>query len=416
MGHKNGSVTMGSQFGKTLTLKDTQTASFSMPVSTEESSKALDAGSMVCFETFLQPAPPFYFGNRITKELGPLLKQQKFDRVYLVTNQMLLDLYGQEVTNVLRDNGIEHHVVTIEASESTKNFATLEYLCETLVERNLSKASIVIGFGGGCLTNIVGLAAGLIFRGIRYVEMPTTLMGITDSTLSNKQAVNGRHGKNHFGMYYGPIFIFGDTQFLATEPVEGKRAAIAEGIKNGFISDPALVTYFDGKLQTKLEDYNERDLTELAYKIIQSKLKILERDPTERDYAMTLEYGHTFGHAMEFLTHGAIPHGYAVAKGMCIAAEMSHKLGHISRETVDLHYRLFGDRLGVDLSIPEDLSVEDIIQAMKTDNKKTAAGTKFVLLQEVGTCLNPDGDYQVSVSPEVVTSVLQDYKLKARNI
>jgi 3-dehydroquinate synthetase len=213
-------------------------------------------------------------------------------------------------------------------------------------------------------------------------------------------------------MYYAPIFIFGDTRFLVTEPVGGKRAALAEGIKNGFISDPALVSYFENKLQEKLEDYSERDLTELADKIIQSKLRILERDPTERDYAMTLEYGHTFGHAMEFLTHGNIPHGYAVAKGMCIAAEMSHKLGHISREIVDLHYRLFGDCLGVDLSIPTNINIEDIILAMKSDNKKTADGTKFVLLKEIGSCLNPDGDYQVSVQADVVKSVLQTYKLK----
>lgn len=406
---------MGSRFGATLKLRGDRADP--IVVSTNScGTNGLDEGiSMACFKTHLLPDPPFYFGNRITEEFGPLINQQKFDRVYLVTNQFLLDAYGEELTDVLQRNGIEHHVITIEASESTKNFSTLEYLCEALVERNVSKASIVIGFGGGCLTNIVGLAAGLIFRGIRYIEMPTTLMGITDSTLSNKQAVNGQHGKNHFGMYYAPIFIFGDTKFLLSEPADSKRAAIAEGIKNGFISDPALVTYFEGKLQEKLEDYTESDLTELADKIIRSKLRILERDPTEKDYAMTLEYGHTFGHAMEFLTHGKIPHGYAVAKGMCIAAEMSHRLGHISREDVALHYHLFGERLGLDLSIPEDISVEDIIQAMKSDNKKTAGGTKFVLLQEVGTCLNPDGDYQVSVQPEVVKSVLQAYKFKNAN-
>jgi len=408
---------MGSQFGAALDVRGDRTTSISLSVETGDTGgdtcrQGSVGSSMTCFKTHLQPDPPFYFGNRIANELGPLINQHPFDRVYLVTNQLLLDAYGKELTEALQRNGIEHDVITIEASESTKNFTTLEYLCETLVERDLSKASIIIGFGGGCLTNIVGLAAGLIFRGIRYIEMPTTLMGITDSTLSNKQAVNGRHGKNHFGMYYAPIFIFGDTRFLVTEPVDGKRAALAEGIKNGFISDPALVTYFENKLQEKLEDYSERDLTELADKIIRSKLRILERDPTERDYAMTLEYGHTFGHAMEFLTHGNIPHGYAVAKGMCIAAEMSHKLGYISREIVDLHYRLFGDCLGVDLSIPSNISIEDIIQAMKSDNKKTADGTKFVLLKEIGSCLNPDGDYQVSAEPNVVRSVLQTYKLK----
>jgi 3-dehydroquinate synthetase len=367
---------------------------------------------MIRLKTYLQPDPPYYLGNRIIDELGPLLKLYSFDRVYLVTNQFLLDSHGEDLLRVFRRNAIAHTVVTIEASETTKTFATLEDLCETLVDRNISKSSIVVGFGGGCLTNIVGLAAGMIFRGLRYVEMPTTLMAVTDSSLSNKQAVNGRHGKNQFGIYYAPLFIFGDTHYLASEPASGRRAALAEGVKNGFISDPALVKYFALKLDEDLEAYTEKDLYELAYKIIQSKLKILERDPSEKHYAMTLEYGHTFGHAMEFLTHGAISHGYAVSIGMCIAAELSHLLGFIPKNVVDLHYQLFGSCLGIDLSMPAGIDIDDMIRVMKSDNKKTGRGTKFVLLKRIGECLDPDGDYQVSVEAGVVKSVLRYYKAK----
>lgn len=365
---------------------------------------------MIHFKTHLQPDPTFYFGNRIVHELGPLLRRLEHDRVYLVSNPRLLGLYGAEIQQALRSAGITYCVAPIEDGEDNKNFSTLRDLCETLVAQNVSKASIILGFGGGCLTNIAGLSAGLIFRGIRYVEMPTTLMGITDSSLSNKQAINGAKGKNHFGIYYAPQFLFGDTHFLVSEPVSGKKAAIVEGIKNGLISDAGLVDYFEAALERPLEAYSELDFHEFAHRIIHSKLTILKRDPSEKASALTLEYGHTFGHAIEFLSQGKICHGFAVAKGMCIAAELGHRLGYIPRAIVDRHYYLFGTLLGLDLAIPEELGVDQILSAINSDNKKTAQGTKFVLLKKTGECLNPDGDFQVFVEPQVVRSVLSDYK------
>ncbi|MBP2654790.1 MAG: hypothetical protein H6Q73_2359 [Firmicutes bacterium] len=367
---------------------------------------------MINFKTHLSPDPTYYFGNRITHELGKLIKQYDFDKVFLVTNDILLNLYGKELTNIFDQNAIPHIVVTIPDGEHHKNFSNLENLCEKLVQNQISKGSIIIGFGGGCLTNIVGLAAGLIFRGIRYIEMPTTLMGITDSTLSNKQAICGKTGKNQFGMYYAPIFLFGDTKYLLSESISGRKFCITEAIKNGFISDGNLLEYFDTKLDEDIAAYSEADLNELALKIIQSKLKILKRDPSEKRYGMTLEYGHTFGHAIEFFTDGQIPHGLSVAKGMCIAAELSHYLGYISQALVDKHYYFFQNKLGLDISIPEHMSVDDMMKSFLADNKKTASGVKYVLLKELGECLNPDGDYQVFVEPEIVRKVLTEYKNK----
>jgi 3-dehydroquinate synthase len=368
---------------------------------------------MVNFKTYLQPDPTYYFGNRIVDELGILLNQQSsVDRVYLVTDPFLNGKYGDELSDMFARHGIRHRILEVDANEDTKNLETLAGLCQELVKDGISKCSIVIGFGGGCLTNIVGLTAGMIYRGVRCVEMPTTMMAVTDSSLSNKQAVNGALGKNHFGMYYAPIFLFGDTRYMYSEPLNGKRSAIVEGIKNGFISNPELLDYFEKKLAEDMNAYTERDFNDLCFKIIQSKLEILRRDPSEKRYAMTLEYGHTFGHAIEFLTHGKIPHGFAVAKGMCIAAELSQHLGYISGDVVDLHYELLGRKLGLDLSLPRNIGVSDIIRAMSTDNKKLACGVKYVLLGKVGECLNPDGDYQVSVDAETIEQVLHDYKVK----
>ena len=369
-------------------------------------------GNMISFKTYLSPDPTYYFGNQIIDQLGDLLKAQEVDRVFLVTNEVLKKLYASEITDVLEANGLPYDVLTIPDSEHDKSFTTLENLCDTLVGKFVTKGSIIIGFGGGCLTNIVGLAAALIFRGIRYIEMPTTFMGVTDSCLSNKQAVNGKHGKNQYGTYYAPIFLFSDTKFLQTESLPGRKSAIAEGIKNALINDASLLPYYQEVLDTDLDHLDPRALTELAYNIICSKLEILKQDPSEKHFAMALEYGHTFGHAIEFFSEGRIPHGIAVAKGMCIAAEISRKLGYMTQEEVDLHYSMFGKSLKIDLKIPESISVDDIMDTILADNKKTVKGVKYVILERLGTCLNPDGDFQVCVDEDLVRQALREHNAK----
>lgn len=367
-------------------------------------------GKMIRFKTYLSPDPTYYFGNNILEELGNLLLEQEHDRIYLITNETLLDLYGGEITDMFNKKGILYETLTIPDSEHDKSFATLENLCDTLVDKFVTKGSIIIGFGGGCLTNIVGLASGLIFRGIRYIEIPTTFMGITDSCLSNKQAVNGKFGKNQYGIYYAPIFIFGDTKYLQTESLAGRKSAIAEGIKNAFINDATLLPYYEDVLENAdLDHLDPITLTDLAYNVICSKLEILKQDPSEKLFAMALEYGHTFGHAIEFFSGGSIPHGIAVAKGMCIAAEISYKLGYMSREEVDLHYRLFGEKLNIDLKIPENISADDIMDTILADNKKTVKGVKYVILEKIGECLNPDGDYQICVDPALVRTAIREH-------
>lgn len=365
---------------------------------------------MMAFKANLHPDPTYYFGFDITGELGPLINEHVFDRVYFVTTEFLLNEYGKEIINEFEKHHIANVVLTIGDTEKDKTFANLENLCEQLVAKGITKGSIIIGFGGGCLTNIVGLAAGLIYRGIRYIEMPTTMMGLTDSTLSNKQAVNGKQGKNQYGMYHAPIFIFGDTKYLKTESLLGKKCAIAEGIKNALINDAGLLDFFEDLLEGDLDYVDGQTLTRLTQAIIESKLKILAADPSEKGFGMALEYGHTFGHAMEFFSDGKIPHGVAVAKGMCIAAELSHSMGYLSREEVDKHYYFFGQKLGLDLNIPEEITVENIMSTILADNKKTAKGIKYVVLDKIGECLNPDGDWQVCVEAGSVRKILQAYK------
>ena len=364
------------------------------------------------FSTELKNPCPYYLGCNSSEQFIEVLKEYEFDRIYFVTNGVLAELYGGHFKSLFQKNNIEYSFFEIKDTEEDKNFTTLEGLCEKLVQSNITKASIIIAFGGGCLGNIVGLASAMIFRGIRYIEIPTTLMSITDSTLSNKQAVNGREGKNLFGVYYTPIFIWGDVQSLKSEKIKNIKAALVEGIKNAFISDKSLLSFYEEILIQDKENYTVEELHKIAIRMIESKLPILKKDPSERDYAVILEYGHTYGHAMEWLTGGKIIHGLAVAKGMCIAAELSYKLGFITKEEKDLHYHVLRDLLKLDVTIPDDISVDDILSAIASDNKKNQKGITYILLKTVGECLNQDNSYDIYVDENTVRQVLEAYKEK----
>jgi 3-dehydroquinate synthetase len=256
--------------------------------------------------------------------------------------------------------------------------------------------------------NIVGLAAAMIYRGIRFVEMPTTVMGQTDSTLSNKQAVNGRRGKNHFGVYYAPLFIWADRRFLLTEPAHTAKGGLVEAVKNGFISDARFLDYIGSALDGRWPVERER-LDEVVPRIIDSKLAILERDPSEKKLGVILEYGHTFGHAIESLERGAVPHGEAVAIGMCLAAELSRALGLCSGELVARHYHVLRERVGVPVRMPVGITSEALMTRMASDNKKTSRGVRFVLLEDVARIHDPEGDYQTAVDPGLVRHIIDAF-------
>lgn len=366
-----------------------------------------EPGKVIQLSTELEKPSPFYFGYDIQDSFVSELEKYNFDRIFFFTEPHLFEFYGKDLYEKIS----EKYPCVLEfvpSGEKCKYFPVLEETCEKLIEKGASKKSILLAFGGGTVGNLVGLAAGLIYRGIRYVEIPTSMTGQTDSTLSNKQAVNGQSGKNHFGLYHAPIFIWADTKYLKTEPSFCRRSGIIEGIKNGFISDATFLDYLEETLNPEV-NFTDKQLTELAYKIILSKLEILKKDPSEKGYGIILEYGHTFGHGIEWLEQGKMSHGESVSFGMKIAAELAKELGLISQTDVERHYYVIEEKLGFNNPFPESITTEKLMEAMIADNKKTGAQLRFVLLEKIGQCYNPEGDFLVTVDPELVKKVVENF-------
>lgn len=370
--------------------------------------------NVIKFNTELEKNSPYFYGFKLESYLINELNKLEFDKLFFLTEESIFNLHGKKLFNIITEKFSNSILKILSPGEQNKFFYNLEELCENLIDHNITKKSILIAFGGGGIGNLVGLTAGLIYRGVRFIEIPTTFTGQTDSTLSNKQAINGKKGKNHFGLYHAPIFIVADTQYLITEPKEARRAGIVEGIKNGLISDKNFFEY----LFNNLKNYNFNDINttnELVLKIIQSKLEIIKKDPSEKHYGIILEYGHTFGHAIEWLMKGKMLHGDAVSFGMRIAAELSKELNLLSQHEVNLHYEIIEQKLCYNEILSEEITTERLIETMINDNKKTGRELRFVLLEKIGKCYNPEGDYLVTVDLNIVRKVLDKFILKQKS-
>ncbi|NJM73845.1 MAG: 3-dehydroquinate synthase [Scytonema sp. RU_4_4] len=367
-------------------------------------------GKVITLSTCLEKPSPFLFGFEIQDKFLEELEKYSFDKIFFLTEAHLFELYGKDLFNKISEK-YSCQIQFVPIGEKCKHFPVLEETCEILIVKGVSKNSILIAFGGGAVGNIVGLVAGLIFRGIRFIEIPTSMTGQTDSTLSNKQAINGKTGKNHFGLYHAPIFIWVDTKYLKTEPLSSRRSGIIEGIKNGFISGASFLDYLEEVLNLEVK-FTDEQLYQLAYNIILSKLRILKKDPGEKAYAIILEYGHTFGHAIEWLEK--VTHGEAVSYGMKIAAHLCLEMGLISQQDVKGHYYIIEEKLGFNNPFPTSITTEKLIDAMIADNKKTGQAPRFVLLEKIGQCYNPEGDYLVTVDKELLMKVIDNFIQKER--
>jgi len=352
-----------------------------------------------------QPCP-YYLGDNIVNYFPEYLRRFPHDKVVVVSSRIPNELFGDALFQALDSQGASVIRLVIDDRESSKNWRTLSSLCEALIEAGVTRDSILVALGGGVVGNVVGLAAGLVFRGIRYVEVPTTLMAQTDSVLSRKQAINGSTGKNQFGLYHTPLFIWSDVAYSRREPVRQTRSAVVEGIKNGLVNSPEWLDELIGILQAGIDNVYQ-NFEQFTLRLVQSKLSILERDPNEKKEAIILEYGHTFGHAIEWLSRGSIYHGEAVSIGMCTAAHLSLEMGLMEKDVLELHYYVLQELLGAPVRVPEELTPAQICNAMLSDNKRTSTGLSCLLLEKPGRLYRPNGSYLTKVSPEQVRQALQ---------
>ena len=313
----------------------------------------------------------YHFGADCVDRIAWHLGQYNTDRFLVVSDENVLGLHGETLLPELAKYA-PVEVMGSPAGERMKGLQALVTHLERAIESGATRRSVVVAFGGGVPGNLAGLVAGLLFRGVRFVHVPTTTVAAMDSTISLKQAVNSARGKNQFGLYHSPHAVFTDVKLMQTLPQAELRSGLGEMIKNCLAISPQAIPGLRGVLRSG--EWNSVDaLLWLLAESLAAKCRVMRADTKEQRSGLILEYGHTVGHALELCDHrlrgpAGISHGEAVAIGLRVAARVSAALGAMSVDGVLLHDDLVAT-LGVG-GIPPGISAEDVLAVVRSDNKR----------------------------------------------
>ena len=305
-------------------------------------------------------------------------------QVMIVTNETVAPLYLDRVENTLAGFRLER--VVLPDGEKHKNLQVWNRIMDGLLSGRFARDCTLVALGGGVIGDMAGFAAACYQRGVAFIQVPTTLLAQVDSSVGGKTGVNHALGKNMIGAFHQPECVIADTQTLDTLPDRELSAGIAEVIKYGLIRDPE----FFGWLEANMERLLSRDAEALAYAIERScrnKAEVVTADELEAGQRALLNLGHTFGHAIETgMGYGAWLHGEAVGAGMCMAAEMSARLGWLEAEAAERTRALIAAaRLPV--QAPSDLSPERLRDLMAVDKKVLDGRLRLVLMRGIGKSL-----------------------------
>ncbi len=306
----------------------------------------------------------------------------------IVTDENVAKFHLSTVENSLSAAGVRHSKIVIPAGESSKSWPIFSKTCDDIIAARVERGDLIVALGGGVVGDLSGFAAATIRRGMRFVQIPTTLLSQVDSSVGGKTAINSEHGKNLIGAFHQPSLVLTDTQSLATLPPREFRAGYAEVAKYGLIDDPAFLTW----LERHWREVFARGpaLTHAIATSCRSKASIVARDETEQGDRALLNLGHTFGHALEGLTHfngERLNHGEGVAIGMACAFRFSARLGHCSPDDarrVEAHLRDTGLPSRI-LDVPGwNAGPDAILDAMYQDKKVQRGSLTFILARGIG--------------------------------
>ena len=316
--------------------------------------------------------------------LGEMLRQRRMAGPVVVgSDQNVTERYAKRVEKALQSSGYKISLAVIEAGENHKTMQTISGLWEAFMTAGIERGSTIVALGGGVVTDQAGFAAATYLRGVRWVAVPTTLLGMVDASLGGKTGVDLPQGKNLVGAFHAPALVLADPQILSTLPIGELRSGLAETIKHGILADPRLLDCCTGL--KKLDDPHELEtrLPEIVRRGMAVKIQVIEADPFEQGRRAALNLGHTIGHAIELASGFRLRHGEAVAIGMVVEARLAEEMGLAEPGLSETIASLLAD-VGLPTEIPKDLATDKILQAMEMDKKRAGSKVRFALPVRVG--------------------------------
>jgi 3-dehydroquinate synthase len=309
--------------------------------------------------------------------------EQEDAHAVIITDSNVDELYSETVGDALQEAGAQIDILIVDAGEQSKCSDVAADLWEQLLDQGADRKSVVVALGGGVVGDLAGFVAATFGRGLRFVQIPTTLLAQVDSSVGGKVGINLPGGKNMVGAFWQPRGVLIDVDVLQTLPVREYRAGLAEVVKYGVIQDAKFFAYLEANIDT----VNARDaavLTHIVERCCRLKADVVEQDEREETGLRSiLNYGHTFCHAFEAATgYETLLHGEGVAIGMMCAARLAERLGRVDAAFIERQRKLL-DAFGLPLDAP-DVDHGELIELMYRDKKVERGKLRFVLPTRLG--------------------------------
>jgi 3-dehydroquinate synthase len=323
-------------------------------------------------------------GAGLLGDADALLAPLRGRHALVVSDANVAPLYARRVTDALRSrDGLVVGECVLPAGEGSKRLPQLERVLQSLAALGATRDACVYALGGGVVGDLAGFAAACWMRGIDCVQLPTSLLAMVDSSVGGKTGLDLDAGKNLVGAFHPPVAVLADTDALRTLPPRELRAGLAEVVKYGAIGDAGFLDWLEAHAGALLANDGDT-LAEAISRSCAHKAAIVERDPFERGERALLNFGHTFGHAIEAAqAYAGLNHGEAVAVGMVLAARLSARLGMAGEADAERLAALLA-RFGLPVELPAGLEPAALLERMRLDKKATAGGLRFVLWRGPG--------------------------------
>ncbi|QHW30182.1 3-dehydroquinate synthase [Paenibacillus rhizovicinus] len=351
---------------------------------------------------------PIYIGEGLLDEAGKLLAEHGISKkspLMIITDQNIAERHLTHLETVLRDGGFTVTSAVIPAGEASKSLGQLEKLVGLALENGLDRKSAIVALGGGVVGDLAGFVAASYMRGIKFVQVPTTILA-HDSSVGGKVAVNHPLAKNIIGAFHQPELVLYDLLTLQTLPEREVKAGLSEVVKHGLIWDAEFVTWCDEHAEQLLALDGET-LGYALYKGCSVKAAVVSQDERENDLRAILNLGHTIGHALEAVAgYGELLHGEAISIGMIGSARLAVQLG-APEEVYRVTKRVLS-RMGLPVRLPEHLDTDEIMRALMHDKKFQEGTITFIVPVAIGKV-----EINKSVSTALIREIVEQLKQEA---
>ncbi|MBI5457093.1 3-dehydroquinate synthase [Candidatus Kaiserbacteria bacterium] len=344
---------------------------------------------------------PIIVGEKLERELAAAVKKEGARRVAVIADNTVVRILGTRIMGALKKAGIRAELFPFPAGERNKTQEMVTKLQHQMLKKKFGRDSLIIALGGGVTGDLAGFVAATYMRGIPYIQAPTTLLAMVDSSIGGKVGINTPFGKNTVGAFWQPRAVIADIAFLQYLSRKEFVNGLFEAIKTFLTSDALALNRVRG-LDIASPFKTKKLLQEIIHRSISIKAGITERDERESGERLVVNFGHTIGHAIELLSRFKISHGYSVGYGMLVESKISELLGFISHSEYESIRNALAE-LGIQGKKLSQFSIASILETAKTDKKSKGGVPHYVLLSGIGSVHKKGGMYAHPVSAGIVT-------------